>query len=270
MARLIVSAIRVVMFASLASSCERAGAAGPATRPAVVVELFTSEGCSSCPPADAVLSDLAKPGGVESIDVIPLALHVDYWNHLGWADRFSSAAFSERQQQYARWFAADQVYTPQMVVDGREEFVGSDRKRAEAAIRTAAARAKGQVLITLAKRDHAQDALACKIAIDGISAIGSAGADVWVAITEDDLASDVARGENAGRVLRHTAVVRALRRVETIRPTDALPFPTSAKLNLLPDWRGDKLHVIVLVQDSSTGRILAAGQVRPSEVVQAR
>lgn len=270
MATLNFLAIWVVIFALLCTSCVRAETAGPATRPVVVVELFTSEGCSSCRPADALLSDLAKPARAESFDVIPLSLHVDYWNHLGWADPFSSAAFSDRQRQYARWFAADQVYTPQMIVDGREEFVGSDRNRAGAAIRRAATAAKGHVIFTLAQGDHVQNTVACKIVIDGIAAIGSAGADVWLAVTEDDLASDVSRGESAGRVLRHTAVVRALQRIATIRQAETFPFSTSAKVDFLPVWRSDKLHVIALVQDSATGRILAAGQIRPSASEQTR
>src|SRR5215216_4308607 len=102
------------------------GAAPAAARRAVVVELFTSEGCSSCPPADALLARLDKTQPVEGAEVIPLALHVDYWNHLGWSDPFSSRQFSERQGEYSAAFGKEDVYTPQMVVDGVKEFNGGN------------------------------------------------------------------------------------------------------------------------------------------------
>jgi hypothetical protein len=230
-----------------------------------VIELFTSEGCSSCPPADAVMADLAKPDAVDGIDIIPLAMHVDYWNHLGWADHFSSSAHSDRQQEYARWLNLDRIYTPQMIVDGREEFVGSDRRRAVAAIRRASVQAKGHVIIGIAPDARENGALACKVSVEGLAALGNSGADVLAAVTEDDLASDVARGGNAGRTLRHAAVVRSLERIATIHAADALPFSAMTKIALQPGWRTDKLHVAVFVQDPATGRILAAGQRRPHE-----
>src|ERR1700674_1167395 len=105
-----------------------------ARRKAVVVELFTSEGCSSCPPADALLLQLRQQSQQDGTEIIPLGFHVDYWNDLGWQDRFSSPAYSRRQEQYAHQFALDGPYTPQMVVDGSREFTGRDSWRARAAI----------------------------------------------------------------------------------------------------------------------------------------
>lgn len=259
------SVILIALVACLASSCATAAIDAPATRPVVVVELFTSEGCSSCPPADAVTADLAKPDAVDGIEIIPLAMHVDYWNHLGWADRFSSSAYSDRQQAYARWLNLDRIYTPQMIVDGREEFVGSDRRRAVAAIRRAAVHGKGHVIISIAPDAREKDALVCNVSVEGLLALGNTGADVLAAVTEDDLASDVERGENAGRTLRHAAVVRSLERIATIRAADALPFPATTKIALQSGWRTNQLHVAVFVQDPATGRILAAGQARPFE-----
>src|ERR1700730_7669529 len=115
-----------------------APAAGPDGRVPVVVELFTSEGCSSCPPADAVLAKLARSQPVQNAHVIVLSEHVDYWNNLGWVDPFSSPQFRARQNDYARAFGVESVYTPQMVVNGRAEFVGDDFRRASAEIEKAA------------------------------------------------------------------------------------------------------------------------------------
>src|SRR5271167_2275510 len=142
-------AVVVALAACFVGSRTTRAAETPTPRPVVVVELFTSEGCSSCPPADDVLASLAMQNAVDGVQIIPLGMHVDYWNYLGWGDRFSSPQFSDRQQQYARMFNSNEVYTPQMIVDGTEQFVGSDRQKAIAAIANAAAQAKGNVAIDL-------------------------------------------------------------------------------------------------------------------------
>src|SRR5436305_10774814 len=113
-------------------------APGKAQRKAVVVELFTSEGCSSCPPADELLSRISGQESANGAAIIPLGFHVDYWNYLGWQDRFSSHAYSERQRQYAQRFKLEGPYTPQMVVDGANEFVGNSSSRAQTSIAEAA------------------------------------------------------------------------------------------------------------------------------------
>src|SRR6516164_6714157 len=113
----------------------------------VVVELFTSEGCSSCPPADALLKELSEQQPLQGVQVIALEEHVDYWNHLGWTDPFSSTEFSQRQSDYARIFGNDGVYTPQMVVDGQSEFVGSRGGSAKEAIQKAARLPKFEIAL---------------------------------------------------------------------------------------------------------------------------
>ncbi|MEO7652913.1 MAG: DUF1223 domain-containing protein, partial [Bryobacteraceae bacterium] len=176
-------------------------ASDPAPTP-VLVELFTSEGCSSCPPADELLIDLEKTQPVPGARIIVLSEHVDYWNRLGWTDPFSSQLFSARQHRYAEALRKDGVYTPQMVVDGQGEFVGSDRRRAVAVIAEAARKTKAPV--ELACRAEGA-ALKFTVRIPGPP---SADSDVLLAILENDLQSDVQRGENSGRKIQHRGVVR--------------------------------------------------------------
>lgn len=181
----------------------------------VLAELFTSEGCSSCPPADALLRKLDQLQPVANAQIIVLSEHVDYWNSLGWKDPFSSAQFSERQEMYAHTFVADK-YTPQVVIDGRWQVLGSDPKEVESAIARAAARPKSAVRIVSATRDG-------KEAIIGITAdaLASGKKDVWIAIADDHDQTDVRKGENAGRTITHVSVVRSLSKAGTVSKSAA-------------------------------------------------
>ena len=217
-----------------------------ANRTPVVVELFTSEGCSSCPPADQLLLHLDAEQPFPGVEVIALSEHVDYWNRLGWRDPFSSADFTSRQQRYGRLFRTDNVYTPQMVVDGRAEFVGNDPRRAEKAIQAAALDPKVGVHV-----EAGPDRL--RVAVDPLSK--NAPADVLLVITERDLESNVTRGENSGRRLKHTAVVR---RLTVLGKAGGQGFSAEAPLALDPTWKRSNLRAVVLVQDHSGGRILGA------------
>ncbi|HVV84434.1 MAG TPA: DUF1223 domain-containing protein [Kofleriaceae bacterium] len=181
-------------------------AAGPTRVPAadqgpVVVELFTSQGCSSCPPADRVLSALVRDGRVGDRAVVPLAFHVDYWNDLGWADPFSQGAWSDRQRDYAAVHRSAQLYTPQLMVGGATDVLGSNARAVKAAI--AAAPAPARLDATIAWRAGAAT----------VTATAPAGADAWVALYEDDVATRVVRGENAGATLRNDHIVRRLERI---------------------------------------------------------
>src|SRR3954463_742279 len=129
--------MRWTLLAALVTIAASQPASAPSARVPVVVELFTSEGCSSCPPADAVLSKLAKEQPVAGVEIIPLGMHVTYWDQLGWRDPASLAMATERQQDYGRIFGEDRIYTPQAVVDGHEELIGS----ADAGIRQAVVKA---------------------------------------------------------------------------------------------------------------------------------
>jgi hypothetical protein len=235
----------------------RAVNAKPATiaetkRKAVVVELFTSEGCSSCPPADALLLQLRQQKQLDGTEVIPLGFHVDYWNDLGWQDRFSSSAYSRRQEQYARKFALDGPYTPQMVVDGSREFTGSDSSRARSAIVQEATQAQpADVQLSLPSPNK----LLVRVTSSGGNNIAG---DVTLAITEDNLTTNVAAGENNGRVLRHTAVVRDLR---TLGRLSQGGFQIEAPLAPAKEWKIKDLHYVVFVQAPSSGQIEGAASL---------
>ena len=192
------------LLASRSDSWSKTGnaiATGP-LRP-VLLELFTSEGCSSCPTADRLLETLDRSQPVAGARIIVLSEHVDYWNRLGWTDPFSSAPFTERQQDYVRRLHLDGAYTPQMVVDGRKDVVGSDERAVRAAIVQAQTQLKASVELKAQRAGTAAD-----IAIDARGA--GARIKVYVALAEDHTRSQVTRGENAGRNLSHVAVVRAL------------------------------------------------------------
>lgn len=237
---------------------ESAKAAGPNVAP-VVVELFTSEGCSSCPPADEVLSKLDKSQPIQGIEVIALGEHVDYWNKLGWIDPYSSAEFSTRQSRYADAFGQESVYTPQMIVDGRDEFVGADWNKAREAITRAARLPKAKVeLLDASTSNETNKDLKLSIHINDIPQITIGdSADVLLAITESNLRSEVSRGENAGRYLRHTAVVRSLSVLGNVSAGQQ-SFETESTASLNVGWQRDNLRAVVLVQERRTRRVLGA------------
>lgn len=209
----------------------------------VVVELFTSEGCSSCPPADAVLSKLGKEATVAGAQLIPLGLHVTYWDQLGWKDPASLQAATDRQQEYGRGvFGVDNVYTPQAVVDGRTQLVGSD----EGALRVAIAKAAAEPHVSVHLRASVRaDEVVATVETDQTPGQAREPVQNIFFITEDGLTSIVKRGENGGRTLRNDAVVR---RIST---TDAV-----GKLN--PAWQRNQLRLTVIVQGKKTHRIYGA------------
>ena len=232
-------------------SLHRTVSAGPAQRKAVVVELFTSEGCSSCPPADHLLGRLRATAQAVGAEVIPLGFHVDYWDSLGWHDRFSSAAFTRRQEKYAARFRLGGPYTPQMVVDGGQEFIGSDGHQAQAAIARAAARPE-QADVQLQWKAAGRLAVRVKAVAPGLES------DVMLAITEDNLSTSVGAGENNGHVLHHSAVVREFRRLGRLKD-GILEAETSIAAN--PAWKPDNLRVVVFVQPASEEAVAGAASL---------
>jgi hypothetical protein len=239
-----------------------ANAAPAAARRAVVVELFTSEGCSSCPPADALLARLDQTQPVEGAEVIPLALHVDYWNHLGWADPYSSRQFSERQGEYAAAFGKDGVYTPQMIVDGVREFNGSNSSLAQETIAKAAREPKGEVTITRAPSQSAGFVHVTAFIDKFPKPAEGEAADVLLVLTEGGLASEVARGENSGRRLTHVGVVRSLKPLGGLPEAPGTEFKAETEVQVDKNWRRENLRAVVFAQERGTRRVLAAGSVK--------
>jgi len=227
-------------------------AAGAGAVP-VMVELFTSEGCSSCPPADVLLSKLDQQP-LNGVEIIVLSEHVDYWNSLGWQDPFSSADFSKRQSAYGDAFRTSSVYTPQMIVDGQQQFVGSDEKRAHAAIIKAAKEARAKVELQFSSKLSVNITDLPQITPDDT-------AEVLLAVTESNLSSDVPRGENAGRSLKHTAVVRQLQTIGEVA-AGSNNFTTDAAVTLNPAWRKENLRIVVFIQERRTRRVLGAASVK--------
>jgi hypothetical protein len=250
-----------VLFLSIFQSPAK-GAGTPPLTP-IVVELFTSEGCSDCPPADAVLTRLASQP-VPGVQIIPLGEHVDYWDKQGWRDPFSSSAFSVRQIEYASALHIESPYTPQMVVNGRDEFVGSDYGAADAAV-TRAARDSAKQLHVAVTLDPATGAVQpLHIKADSPAGDGLRGAaDVFVAVTEDGLGSHVGAGENRGRDLHHTAVVRSLTRIGGIA-AKARTWSAGGEVTMERQWKAQATTIVAFAQDHSSRAILGAASVRVS------
>jgi hypothetical protein len=249
---LIVLAMAALLVAILRSA--KTVAAGPntassAAKRSVIVELFTSEGCSSCPPADELLGQLRQERNSNGAEVIPLGFHVDYWDSPGWHDRFDSSAFSRRQEDYARRLHLDGPYTPQMVIDGETEFVGSLAGRAHQAIADAEAEAP-EATVTVSPEKNG-DLL--------LQVSSSQSGEVMLAITEDNLTTRVGGGENGGRTLHHMAVVRELRRVGQVRDGK---FSSAVQLTLAKDWKRQDLRAVVFIQNPDNGRILGASSLK--------
>jgi hypothetical protein len=229
-----------------------------ASTPAVLVELFTSEGCSSCPPADKLLAELDRDQRIPGVTVIALSEHVDYWDRLGWKDPFSSAEFSRRQMAYARALGIEDFYTPQMIVDGRTEFVGSKRATAVEAIARAARSPKAT--ITLAIKNSTPNSVTLTIQIENVPDVSRGDkVDIMLAVAESGLVSKVSRGENSGRELSHSAVTRKLTR---IGPIDGKTSRADAVVHLDRSWKTQNTRVVVFVQERTSHQILGAAAIK--------
>jgi hypothetical protein len=226
---------------------------GGTDRHAVMLELFTSEGCSSCPPADAFLKALDDAGHVNDVEIIAIEEHVDYWNRLGWTDPFSSHHWTERQQQYARSFRHDGVYTPQLVIDGRRQLVGSSSHEARQIIIDASKSPAAQLHFSVT--DRSQKSANFTISVEN-SPPEAHSAELWLAVSERGLASNVLRGENEGRNLEHAAVLRSLTRIRPLPGSST--SKTTGTIPLDVSWKRENLRFVIFLQEPKTLHIFGA------------
>ncbi|HEY0514358.1 MAG TPA: DUF1223 domain-containing protein [Thermoanaerobaculia bacterium] len=250
---------------SLAFLAPRGGAGEPGRSPqpapadrTAVVELFTSQGCSSCPPADRLLSKLAQDARYQG-KVIPLSFHVDYWNSIGWQDPFSSARWSDRQKAYAgRVFHSNRIYTPQVVVNGHAECVGNSEGEVLGRIADALA-APPAAQVTLALEPPTPDGhLRVKVGAKLARAAGAGDLDLWVAVYESGLSTAVKAGENAARILRNDRVVRRLEKAFTLPATAGAEKSGEIVLGIDKRWKPGALGVAAFLQDPATLAIQGA------------
>ena len=217
----------------------------------VVVELFSSEGCSTCPPADEYIATLDRVQPIDGVQVIALELHVDYWDRLGWTDPFGSHDFSERQAQYARVLPNHAVFTPEIVFDGNVLMVGGDEDVARAQMLEAAKDAKARVAIELTGHG--------KLSIAITDAPEAGGADVleaWLAVTESHLESEVGAGQNMGRVLSHAPIVRQLRKLGVVENG---AFRIETQVDIPMSWKPSALRFVAFAQRAGSRKIVGAG-----------
>ncbi len=232
-----------------------AKAATSLTKKPVVLELFTSEGCSSCPPADRLLQSLDEKQPFTGADLVVLSEHVDYWNGAGWVDPYSSRLFSERQRWYADQFGLGSVYTPQIVVDGQRETVGSNGL----AIKNAVEKAAQSEKITLTLSNLVRDGNRIKFHMTS-SDLGDAdgAATVYVALAENTVQSNVAGGENGGRSLTHVAVVRVFTSAGTVKAGSSfskdlvIPMPSRMGVGVV--------RVVAFLQTNKSHKIVGAAE----------
>jgi len=217
--------------------------------PFVVVELFSSEGCSSCPSADLLVSKLTAWARQNNEPVYPLIFHVDYWNNLGWRDVFSSPAFTQRQNDYARVFKDQGVYTPEMIINGSDAFVGSNQQQLQKDLDSELSMPASVILhISLIKQESNQ--IIVKYSAEGFSD----GDVINMALVERGLSTEVTAGENAGRTLHHDNVVREFQSIPLTKAASQIKIP----LNKISDTT--QASVIVYVQNPQTMLIEAAKQ----------
>lgn len=224
----------------------------PTPSQTVLVELFTSQGCSSCPPADRVLQRLVEDAEAGQLEVIALSYHVDYWNRLGWKDPYSQAAFSERQRQYAQVLPDRRVYTPQMVIQGQQAHVGSREKEVRASILHLSQQPQTTTISTTLKTvttKNSQREISYEISGR------TAGIILQTALVETTLGNDVPRGENSGHHLAHANVVRTLS--STIDPP--LQGILTIDTNILKNPNNGK--IVLFVQDTEQMTVLGATEL---------
>ena len=243
----------VVLLLCLLTSLARA------TSAPVLVELFTSEGCSSCPPADALLQTLDRTQPLEGAQLIVLSEHVTYWNHDGWVDRYSSDQLTDRQTGYVKHFGVDGDYTPQMVVDGESEFVGSNAAKTRQALEKARSEPKLAVRVPSVSI-ASPDTMKARVEVDALPESSKVSqAEVYIVIALRRAESQVAHGENGGRHLSHVNVVQKLTKIGNVEKGKS--FADDIQLKLAAGDEPSNIRVIAFVQQPGPGKILGSTMV---------
>ena len=234
-------------------------------KPPVVLELFTSEGCSSCPPADLLLSDLQNKPIVGTADIIAFEEHVDYWNNGGWTDTFSSRQWTQRQADYQGAFgrSPDGIYTPQLVVDGNHEVIGSNTTNVLTLVVAESKEPKIAVKVVPGASQKGMQAFTVTVGSAADSAL-PADADVLLAVTETGLHSSVTAGENAGNALQHAAVLRRMDKIGSIR-AKGNTFSGEAKVKFESSWKRENLRIVAFVKDKKSRHVLGAAEIHVGE-----
>lgn len=225
----------------------------------ILIELFTSEGCSSCPPADLLLQKLDTTQPIPGAQLIVLSEHVTYWDHDGWKDPSSSAALTDRQNSYESVLGSDTAYTPQMIVDGTHELHLRNSKETEDILLRAGRTPKLPVRIGEVSFDSKTPLL--RMHVETAANDGKHTADVYAAVALDHVESQVLRGENGGKHLVHVAVVQELTKIGKLQKDKA--FAQDVQLKLKPGTDSKNLRLIVFVQASGPGELLGAAQWKP-------
>jgi hypothetical protein len=219
------------------------------------VELFTSEGCSSCPPVDAWLQKLDESQPVPDAQLIVLSEHVDYWDHDGWKDPYSSHSLTERQQAYVAPLHGKEIYTPQMIVDGASEVTGNDSAQITAIFRKAAEAPKLPVSVSSVSVDSSNPPV-LHARIEADDAAGTKSGDVYVAIALAHAESQVLHGENGGKHLIHVAVLQDLAKIGKVDKGKS--FSREFQQKLKPGTDASNLRIIAFVQEPGPGRVLGS------------
>ncbi len=261
----LVGTLVVLGLLSPARPLAAAQAAEPPSAGPVVIELFTSQGCSSCPRADEVVSRLGLAERTRGL-VIPLAFHVDYWNQIGWTDPFSSYAWSLRQGAYCRALKVqDGPYTPQLVVGGQAELNGGQERSALEQVSAALERpSPATVKLEASQTDEGKPGLAVSVTADVGEGVEARKLQLLVAIYENGLVTRVANGENGGRSLHNDFVVRHLETAFSFEPRKESRRQREMKLKLHRDWKRENLGVAAFLQDPASMRIYAAAALPPA------
>jgi hypothetical protein len=257
----LLSVLFLQTFCAVAQEPQSSTNASAKTPTSVLIELFTSEGCSSCPPADVLLKRLDASQPITGAQLIVLSEHVTYWDHDGWKDPNSSEALTERQNSYERVLGESTAFTPQLIVDGTQQMRAGNPQQVEETLRKAASIPK--VLVRIG--DVTVDATNPNVLRAHIEADASSekhNADVYAAVALDRVESQVLRGENGGKHLVHVAVVQGLTRVGKL--SKGKPFAQDVQLKLKPGTDPKNIRIVALVQESGQGKVLGAALQKPA------